>query len=236
MKSIACTKLIVCGLVFCLLLGNNKLFAQTKVKELKIKPVDMKYVAKKVTNKKLKTYYPKLLQRFLSNDTNLTLNDFRLLYYGQAFSGHYDPNITADVRIEEMIKMKNYGDALRLCDSVLDKMPLHLNANLLKGLALYAVNEEDPIAFRYRRRFINLCEAILSSGNGLNCNSAFKTMFVADEYSVMAYFAIDEFKSQSLEGHCDHFELDPSAHYNAKAIYFDTSETLKQPDKDTKIR
>lgn len=218
----------------CIMFLSAGTSAQTKVKDQKIKAVDMKYVQKKVTNKRSKSYYPKLLKRFMSNDTTLTLNDYRLLYYGQAFDSNYVPYTTADLRIENMLKMQNYGDAIRLCDSVLDKMPLHMNANLLKGLALYAVNDEDPIAFRYRRRYINLCQAVLSSGNGQDCKTAFKTMYVADEYSVMAYFAIDNFKSQQLEGTCDHFELDPSTHYNAKSIYFDTSETLKKLDKDLK--
>lgn len=222
------------AIILCLMLISLPAFGQTRVKEQKMKPVDMKYVQKKISNKRSKTYYPKLLKRFLDNDTTLALSDYRLLYYGQAFDTNYKPYTTADLRIEDMIKMKNYGDAIRLCDSVLDKMPLHLNANLLKGLALYAVNDEDPIAFRYRRRYINLCQAVLSSGNGRDCKTAFKTMYVADEYSVMAYFAIDNFKSQSLEGNCDHFELDPSTNYNAKAIYFDTSETLKKLDKDLK--
>ncbi|HEY2721844.1 MAG TPA: DUF4919 domain-containing protein, partial [Chitinophagaceae bacterium] len=73
----------------------------------------------------------------------------------------------------------------------------------------------------------NLLNAILSSGNGLECKTAFKTIFVADEYEII-YNAFDvvKFSGQSLQEPCDVLHINPTDKFNHDDIYFDTSETL----------
>ena len=174
------------------------------------------------------TYYPKLLGRFNRFDTSLTLNDYRLLYYGYVFQKEYFGYADQKQKeISNLIADKKFNEAFKLCDSILAKIPISLTANYLKGLAIYLNNKEDTAYVQFKNRYRGLRDAILSTGNGLKCESAFKTIFISDEYDIMyKYFEIDGYKTQSLVYPCDKFEIKPSKYFKANLIYFETSEPL----------
>src|SRR5689334_1120719 len=88
-------------------------------------PVNYDSVKAAVTNAEKDTYYPKLLKRFNQFDTSLTLNDYRLLYYGFAFDGGYAPyqdNGTSE--IVPLVKDRRYDKALDVCDKILLTNPV----------------------------------------------------------------------------------------------------------------
>jgi len=190
--------------------------------------VDRSAVEKAITDSTAATYYPKLLERFKSDDSTLTNEEFRFLYYGFVFQKEYSGYPELKQReINEALKKKNYDLAVRLCDSVLAKYPINLFGNFNKGLALFMSNKEDPLFKKYRNRYDRIMNAIISTGNGLKCETAFKTIFVNDEYFVIYnYFEIEKFKGQSLEGNCDRMRVEPSEYFREENIYFDTSESL----------
>jgi len=122
---------------------------------------------------------------------------------------------------------KKFIEAAFVCDSVLAKTPISLVANYYKGLALFSINQHDQLAAYYRYRYIKLCDAIVSSGNGFTCKTAFKTLFVPDEYELMFnYFQIENVKSQSLKFPCDQLKVTPSKLYTVNDMFFDTSESI----------
>jgi len=174
------------------------------------------------------TYYPKLLGRFQEDDTTLTTEEFRLLYYGFVFQKEYSgyPDLKQK-EINDAIGKKNYDEASKLCDSVLSQYPINLFANYNKGLALFLKDSSNTNFARCIDRFKKILNAILSSGDGLTCKTAFKTIFVNDEYQVMyRYFEIKTFNGQALETPCDRMSVAPSDYFKSDNMYFDTSETL----------
>jgi len=210
-------------LIFCILVIQQSASAQNA-----FKPVNRAEIEKMVSDKAASTYYPKLLQRFETDDPALTDEEYRLLYYGFVFQKEYSgyPDLNQK-NINEAIEKEKYDDAVTLCDAVLSRYPINLFANYNKGLALFSKNREDSTFKKYINRYGRLINAIVSSGDGLTCNTAFKTIFVNDEYFVMyRYFEIKDFKGQALETPCDKMRVSPSEYFKAESMYFDTSETL----------
>lgn len=191
-------------------------------------PVDRKQVETVIKDSSAKTFYPSLLSRYNQFDTTLTHEDYRLLYYGFAFQDNY--NAFLDQKKNELFQLlrdKKYMETVMLCDTVLDKNPFSLVANSYKGFALFSMNENDTRFIPYRQRYARLRNAILSSGDGLSCKTAFKTLFVADEYDILYnYFQVDDLKSKSFEKLCICMHIQPSKYFKSDKMYFDASETF----------
>lgn len=191
-------------------------------------PVDREAVHRTISDPLSAGYYPVLLKKFSAFDTTLTLQDYRLLYYGFVFQPDYDAY--ADHKggeIKKKIKALQFEEAIALCDSVLEEIPVSLVANYYRGLAMHFMDKTNPAYLPYRNRYYQLQKAILSSGNGAECSSAFRIIFVDDEYDMIYnYFEIKKHTSQSLTGSCDQFTVVPSDYYSSGIIFFDTSETL----------
>jgi len=184
-----------------------------------------------ISNSTRETYYSKLEKRMNEFDTNLTLEDYRLLYYGYVFDSNYSAyGSTQKGEIYKLLDDKKYLSALNLSDSVLKTMPVSLSANMVKLVVLYTMSpDEKSEYYKWKYRYMNLRDAVLSTGNGKSCETAFKTIFVPDEYDLLRYFDIEE-NTQYLVGDCDMFDIKSSKYFSGKHIYFDTSETLNQLD------
>lgn len=190
--------------------------------------VDRVAIKKTVTDSGSAGYYPVLLKRYNAFDKTLLLEDYRLLYYGFVFQPAY--NALGEIsgkEIREAMDKKNYKKASQLCDELLKRNPVSLKGNYIKGVALHNLDKKDSMASRYMVRYKNLMAAIISSGDGLTCPTAFKTIAVSDEYEVIyVNFQVEKFRSQALQYPCDELTISPSALFKHKKIYFDTSETF----------
>jgi hypothetical protein len=134
--------------------------------------------------------------------------------------------------IVKLINKRTYDKASDMCDEVLVKMPVGLKANLYKSLVLGEMAVTDSA--RKYDRYLGLMGAVLSSGNGFTCETAFKTIFVSDEYDVIrSYFQMNS-KGQSLQYPCDKLFVTKSKYFDKNAIYFDTSETFIRMREKTK--
>jgi hypothetical protein len=193
-----------------------------------VKPIDRDKLKKEITDSSSVNFYPKLIARFENDDTTLTYDDFRYLYFGFAFQENYFPYPDLqEKRIGNEIKDKNFTTALKICDSILEKIPISLGANYNKSLVLFEKDKTDSTFVRYRTRFVNLLRAILSTGDGFSCESAFKVIFTNDEYQAMyKYFEVG-FVSQSLKYPCDKMSVKASEYYDKEAIYFNVEECFR---------
>jgi hypothetical protein len=203
----------------------------------KFETVDRKAVEIQINDASLGSFYPSLLERFNTFDTTLTLADYRLLYYGFVFQPAYLAN--ADQKRKEMnvaMKAERYDEVLLLADSVLQTNPVSLTANYFRAYAMINANEQDSSYLKYENRYSGIRNAILSSGDGQHCNTAYKTIYVADEYEIMYnYFEMDRNQTQTLEYPCDRFSVTPpSGTYTHTEIYFDVSESLLHIEKELK--
>jgi hypothetical protein len=176
------------------------------------------------------TSYAKLTDRFNAFDTTMSLNDYRMLYYGFVFQDAYSSNPAEKKKeIVEALGAKRFDEANKLCDGVLSKYPVSLAGNYYKGVALYRGHPDSPDYLQYKARFDNLIRAIFSSGDGLTCETGLRVISVSDEYIVIySFLKTDNFYGQSLIDHCDLLKIKSSVNWPRKEIYFDASEILKK--------
>lgn len=175
------------------------------------------------TNPEKDTHYPKLLLRFNKFDTSLTLDDYRFLYYGFAFEDGYAPyqdNGTSEIM--PLVNERKYDKALDVCDKILSTNPVSITTNFYKGFVLMNMAENDS-SRRYAARARKLINAILSSGNGLTCETAFKVIYVSDEYTLLRDVFDTEPEGRRTLPPCDRFNITKSKNYTGKTIFFDYS-------------
>lgn len=193
--------------------------------------VDMAVIEKLVKDESSDTYYPKLLERYYDFDTTLTLADYRLLYYGFAlqdiYSGYNNPT---SERMSDMLDSKEYDDLMEYCDSILKSFPMNIKANLYMTTAMRLSGKEGREKYLERVKMIYF--TIYSSGDGYSTKTAFKTIYVDDQYAFMYDFLdIEETKGQALldDGgeKIDRHSIKKNKNFKKKSIFFNTSETFK---------
>jgi hypothetical protein len=102
-----------------------------------------------------------------------------------------------------------------------------LDANNEMGYALFKLGKPESEWKQYQKHYRMIRGIIAYSGNGLSAETAFKVIFISDEYKMMySYFEIPEISSQSLIAGCDYFKVTPSEYYQKEEIYFDISRHL----------
>lgn len=196
-------------------------------------PIDRKKVEAAVTNDSLDTYYPKLMARMASFDTTLTADDYRLIYYGFVFQSTY--SAYANEKGEEINKAfekENYEKVIKYCDEVLAKNPTALKKYYNKLVALSKLDRRDAVFYSTRDQYSALITAILSSGDGLTCETAFKVISVSDEYELMyGYFEVEKVLSQALMTPCDLIHISKTPNFPKDKMYFDVSECFLSMNK-----
>jgi hypothetical protein len=197
--------------------------------QVKPEPVDMKKVKSETTNPDSEFFYKKLHERFKARDTTMTVEHYRMFYYGFAFHENYSAYPGEKTReIRAAMDKKDYLTALRICDSVIDKYPVLLQPNYMKAVCLIKAGN-DSLGRLYYKRYSGLAGAILSTGDGLTCKTGFKVLFVSDEYSIMyGELEIEEMSQQALVSPCDAMSVEPSKIFKSKLLYFDAGEVLKK--------
>ncbi|WP_114819399.1 DUF4919 domain-containing protein [Chryseobacterium sp. KLBC 52] len=195
--------------------------------KMEFKAPDYVEIQKNIENKNSEFYYPKLLKRLKQNDTLLTSNQYRHLYFGYTFQKDYQPYKMGKKSEEvakyyrgEGISQKDLSKGIQLFLGALDENPLDLRA--MNYLAyLYHLNDDDATAEKIAGNFHGLLNAILTSGDGLTCETGFHVIAVTDEYVLLNRFQM-ETKSQSLKGKCDYQEFEKDK-YKVPGFYFDIS-------------
>ena len=186
------------------------------------------YPTIKETITKDSTYYTNLLQRFESNDSLLTPNDYAMIYYGYSFQPSYkgslDPTKTA---LNELINNRKYEDAYNLGKSSLKDNPVSLNTLYNMYYLCQALNKPEEETQSYLAKYTGLLYTISLSGDGHSEETAFKVICINDEYQLMYnYFGVEDIKGQSLINDCDVIEFKSSQHFKGKEMYFDISRSL----------
>ncbi|MGI9580792.1 DUF4919 domain-containing protein [Chryseobacterium sp. RRHN12] len=195
--------------------------------KMEFRAPDYAVIQKNIEDKNSEFYYPKLLKRLKQNDTLLTGSQYRHLYFGYTFQKEYQPYKTGKKAEEvakyysgEGISQKDLSKGIQLFLGALDENPLDLRA--MNYLAyLYHLNNDDETARKIAGNFHGLLGAILTSGDGLTCETGFHVISVTDEYVLLNRFQM-ETQSQSLKGKCDYQEFEKGK-YKVPGFYFDIS-------------
>lgn len=173
-------------------------------------------------------FYEELFERYSSNDTTLTLEDYKIIYYGQAFQIGYSAYGSHDsVQVlrnylnsdEEDI---DFNKVLELTNDILDEFPFNIEHIYLNAVANYNLGENIE-SQKWIFKYDKLISTILASGDGLTEKTAMIVIKVSDEYSILSALEL-EVLSQSLTNkknkNYDYLELKENE-MGLEGLYFD---------------
>jgi hypothetical protein len=174
------TKVILLFLVMNLI-SRNSISGQSKYPR-----VDFREIKKNIKSKKKTTYYPLLCNRYKNNDSSLTIDDYKHLYYGTYFQKKF--SWRTEHRGNEIFRLMKKDDLTKAaiyCDSMLNILPISIQLIRLKIDILSKQNVDKNEIDPYKLKLKMLLTAIGLSGNGRSKETAFLVLYIADEYEYL---------------------------------------------------
>lgn len=216
-----------------LLFVSGFIYSQTKEYEAP----DYKVIQKNIENKDSEFYYPKLMNKLKANDTLITNDQYKHLYFGYTFQKDYHPYKTSENEKKlnsyfqkKDLKKSDYAEIIKISNVALNDFPLNLR--VMNFLAyIYHLDGNEAMAKKVSHNFYGLFGAIFSSGDGRDCTTGFHVITVSHEYVVMNILQL-EIASQSLSGDCDYLSLEKDK-YKLPGVYFNITK-LKEKGFDFK--
>lgn len=188
---------------------------------------DYRAIRATIQNSKGPNYYPQLMRRYLQNDTTLTLEQYRALYYGYPLQEDYVPYQKAhkdliDIRqriVENKGDQKTCADALVVSQSALDDNPFDLLA--ISTMVFSYQQLKDTVAFaRWNDKMDMLLDAIVSSGDGEDEGSAIHVIDIEHEYEVLNRLGLQVEADSVCNDHVELLKVLPNSE-DIRGVYFD---------------
>ena len=184
-------------------------------------------------------YYPKLLKRFLANDTVMSSVDFQYFYYGTLFQEDYDPyrKPVHPGELEALATIyakpeKNRSDRNKILDyarvAILDN-PVDLQ-QLTNLIYVYELNGKYDLSRIWQYKLNHILKVIAKSGTGADAQNAWVVVYPRHEYDFLNLSGIVS------TGHCfeepafDVLDGRPAKKNDAtpQRYYFDIAPMLEQ--------
>ena len=197
--------------------------------------VDFDLILKDINNRYSDSYYPKLMEKYLNNDTTLTTSDFRNLYYGYSFQEDYNPYrispysvkvkdfaLAATAENVECDSLIKYGE-LAVADFPFDIRSMNL---LIYG---YKCKKDDLKMNAWAYKLTGIIDAILATGDGLTADTPMQIIYAPHEYEVIHRFGLNVKNNTLMPPNLEYLEVDDNK-FNIDGYYFDTSRVLEVYD------
>ncbi len=169
-----------------------------------VSKIDFDQIKKEITDSTSVFYYPDLLQKAIKLDTTISSEEFKRLYYGNAFQSYYYPYGSTEKEknfLNAFGKQTNFNTLVKLGNDVLKENPVNLEV-LLKMILLFSKEGKKEEATIYAKFYVAYLEVIYSSGNGMNCDNGFVVISVDDEYRIVGDLGLNVLR-QALIDECD---------------------------------
>lgn len=193
----------------------------------------------KLTNDKGSAfYYPTLYTRYAANDTDLTLRDYRMLYYGYFFQSNYTPfyhtaeadSIKMLLGTKDQLDKSDWEKIVALGKTNLEKNPFDLKGLNIVWIA-YRQEGDSAQARFYFDKLKKLVQTILTTGDGKSENTAFHVLNVSHEYDILNILGYEFGGNQKLtDSKCDFLSLKTNDD-NVAGLYFDVKQIFKGYEK-----
>jgi hypothetical protein len=141
-------------------------------------------IKKHIEDKNSELYYPKLLLKLKESDTLITKDEYKHLYFGYIFQKEYNPYHRSknDDKLSKYYKgefdKKDLPEVIQTLKNSLEEFPLDLRIMNFLAYA-YHLNENENMAKKTSINFQGLFGAILDSGDGNKCETAFHVISVS---------------------------------------------------------
>ncbi len=177
--------------------------------------------------------YSLLMNRYKNNDSTLSLDELRTLYYGFIFTNEYkaygSSKFNDSLRVyyrKDSLTHADCMDMIRLENYVVEEFPFdirHLNA---LGYCYSRTGQRKLSEFAYWKADA-VVRTINSSGNGLKEKTAWHVIAVGHEYDLLDYYGFQFGGSQSLtKKTCDYLTVEKNKE-GIEGFYFDVNQLMK---------
>jgi hypothetical protein len=162
-------------------------------KGVNITPPDLEQIRKDVTDPSSSLYYPKLIGRYQQNETVMTVDEYRHLYYGYLFQEDFNPyrHNDATTKNESLYYKSNHTRAeldsiITYAEIALDDNPFDLSQ---MNFLIYALRSRGKVnrASIWQYRLNHLIKAIISSGTGDDQDHAWYVINPRHEYDIVNF-------------------------------------------------
>ena len=203
------------------------ILSNVKSQQVNFQKPDYDSINKKIQDSSSVFYYPKLMSRLENYDTTLTNEEYRYLYYGYVHQKEYSPywSFSEATNLNEYYQKESLAPAdtneiIKLCNQAIKECPFDLKELSMLTILYHQMGKED-MAYKLGYRFNGIIDAILSTGDGRDCETAFYVISTTHEYSLLNLF---EFKStgQALDGQCDLIKIQKDQR-NVESMYFNVN-------------
>lgn len=165
----------------------------------KVSNIDYDEIKINTTDSNSKFYYPTLIKQFLDNDTTLTSEDYKYLYYGNVFTDYYNPygKSNSEIGFIEVYNLGDFQKAIPFGIATLKENPINLKVTFKLLTCYHALGNKDSADF-YAKKYYSLIDVIYKSGNGKSVSTAFVVINVNDEYQILADLGLVSIKQAFL--------------------------------------
>ncbi|MEN8118755.1 MAG: DUF4919 domain-containing protein [Bacteroidota bacterium] len=190
-----------------------------------VKP-DYKKIGSQIEDETSVHFYPKLFGRYLAADRELSVEEFRYLYYGYTFQVVYNPYVDSEYRknlavfySKKEITKSDRDQMIKYANLILKSSPFDLRSLQILDYAYYHNGDhEKSYDAEFKRKMI--IKAIRSTGDGIIRNSGIHVIDDLHKFDILNEMGLRYNGQQQIANNsCEYlgvFENDR----NLRGIYF----------------
>jgi len=213
--------IILCCLTLVMSLSVSLLHAQ------ETDAPDYQLIGRQIHSSKSSFFYPTLMARYAECDTTLTLEEYRILYYGYVLQEDYVPYQEENQEVlRARLRLARSGASLPDCQeaiSVAEKALLNNPFDLpsLSILPICYLQLGDSLRYQlWNGKLHGVLEAIRSSGDGESVQTAMHVINVEHEYEILNRMGLELDQIEVVAGQQTDFVRVKENTENIKGIYF----------------
>ena len=201
---------------------GNKTPEPVNKRKISVEKPDLEMIQRETLDPSSKFYFPKLMAKYVRNDTTMTNEEYRMFYLGYMFQEDYDPyrvspysGVTDELRTktthskEEIDTIRKYAE-LALRDNPFDLRQISFLVHVLKE------KRKDMSAKIWEYRLEHLLGAIKSTGTGENIENAWFVIYPVHEYDMVRLLGYEATDADFIEPGYDYLTVVPTAETSAK--------------------
>lgn len=212
-----------------LLLGSGMVAAQDSTE---VVIPDFEHIKREVNNPHSAYYYPILTAKYNSNDTTMTLDEYRYYYLGYTFQEDYNPYRRSEFshQIDHLYKqgrklsVAEYENLIRFAQQTLNDNPFDLRQINILIYALKGTHRHKEAAI-WQYRLDHIIDAILSTGDGITPESAWHVIYPTHEYIILNCLGMKGVEFIFVEPCYDYIEIEEN-NRRIEGFYFNVERIL----------
>jgi len=198
----------------------------------KPEPPDYDLIEKEIKNDKSIFFYPALMERYMKNDTTLTMEEYKYLYYGYVYQPKYHPYWHCDniEKLVEYYKKEDLTEAdkdaiIKLAMECIEDFPFDIRQMNMISYT-YHLKGDEKNSYIWAMKTGNIIYTILSTGSGLNQDEAWHVIITGHEYEIIRSLEFEAAGQALVPPYFDVISLKKND-TDIKAFYFNVQKILE---------